>query len=120
MNKLFFFLKARVVDPTFDGNRKQKLTNKLEPQIYSSDLFNKFMVHPASVQEIGMVGYYSNPKDPNLIKRIGKNPYKLYPIQITGKNKTNIILPYEEGKKILSSSITKRNLKLCKIAILVN
>jgi hypothetical protein len=103
--------------------RDHQFNPSLFPKIqneYGADLFNKFMVHPASVQEIGMVGYYSNPKDPNLIKRIGKNPYKLYPIQITGKNKTNIILPYEEGKKILSSSITKRNLKLCKIAILVN
>lgn len=103
--------------------RDQNFNPSIFPKIqneYGADLFNKNIAHPASIQEMGMVAYYSNPKDPNLLRRVGNNPYKLYPIQITGKNKTNIIIPYEEGKKLLSSSITKINLKLCKVAILVN
>jgi hypothetical protein len=102
--------------------RELSIQPSLFPKIqneYGTDIFNKYMAHPASVQELGMVGYYSDANDPRLVQRVGKNPYKIFPIQVVGKNKTNLIIPYEEAKKILSSERNRKNIKLCKIAFLI-
>ncbi|WCL48019.1 hypothetical protein [Leptospira sp. GIMC2001] len=102
--------------------RDFKLNPAIFPKIqneYGADIFNKRIAHPASVQEFGMILYLSDPKSKLLEKRVGNNPYWTVPIGVTGKNKTNLTVSYEVALKILSSTITQKNLKLCKIVILV-
>lgn len=101
-------------DIEFQPSLFPKLMNE-----YGVDLYNRNYALPAAIQEMGMVAYLDNPKSTELRKRVGKNPYWVVPTAVSGKNKTNLVLSYEEGKKVLASSLTRRNLKLCKVVILV-
>jgi hypothetical protein len=103
--------------------RGTKFTPSLFPKIqteYGTDIFNRKIANPSSVQEFGMVSYLNNPKSQELNKRVGKNPYWVVPVSIVGKNKTNLVISYEEAKKILASPVSRKNIHLCKVVILVN
>lgn len=83
-------------------------------EIYSVNLVNKnFAI------DNGFVIYSNDPikamKDP----RVGENPYFIVATNVIGKNKTQVTIPTKEAIKILSSKDTKKNLKKCKVIILL-
>lgn len=84
------------------------------------DILNRFIAHPASVQELGIALYAEDENRSFIKKRVGRNPYTIFPVSVSGKNKTNLVVAYEEGKKIISSLSNRKNLRLCKIVILVD
>lgn len=84
------------------------------------DIFNRYVANPASIQEIGMVYYSDIESSAKIRNRTGKNPYFGVPIGIAGKNKTMLVLADQEIQKILNSPISRKNLKYCKIVILLD
>ena len=63
--------------------------------------------------------YMSDPVQAMKDKRVGENPYFILATNVTGKNKTKLTIPTKEAMKILSSKETKKNLKKCKVIILL-
>ncbi|MBP7282533.1 MAG: hypothetical protein KBA66_13210 [Leptospiraceae bacterium] len=91
----------------------QVLTDK-GLEIYSPSLVNKnFSI------DNGFVMYMSDPVQAMKDKRVGENPYFILATNVTGKNKTKLTIPTKEAMKILSSKETKKNLKKCKVIILL-
>ncbi|MBK8394045.1 MAG: hypothetical protein IPL26_02215 [Leptospiraceae bacterium] len=83
-------------------------------EIYSASFVNKNY----SIDN-GFVMYMSDPVKAMKHKRVGLNPYFVVATNVTGKNKTKISIPTKEAMKILSSKETRKNLKKCKVIILL-
>ncbi len=83
-------------------------------EIYSAQLTNKnFAI------DNGFVIYMSDPIKAMKHPRIGANPYLVVATNATGKFKTQLSIPTKEAAKILASKETRKNLKKCKVIILL-
>ncbi|HRG48739.1 MAG TPA: hypothetical protein PLX69_09080 [Leptospiraceae bacterium] len=83
-------------------------------EIYSANLANKnFAI------DNGFVIYMSDPIKAMKHPRIGANPYLVVATNATGKFKTQLSIPTKEAAKILASKETRKNLKKCKVIILL-
>ncbi len=83
-------------------------------EIYSSDLVNKnFAI------DNGFVIYMSDPIKAMKNSRVGENPYLVVATNAIGKYKTQFTIPSKEAVKILAGKETRKNLKKCKVIILL-
>ncbi|MCC5813689.1 MAG: hypothetical protein JJT78_02960 [Leptospira sp.] len=83
------------------------------------DIFSRKIANPNSILELGLVSYMENSNHPSVARRVGRNPYLVNPMSVVGKNLTNLVLANEEIAKIISSPSNRKNLRLCKVVILV-
>jgi hypothetical protein len=51
--------------------------------------------------------------------RVGEKPYLIVATNVTGKNKTLFTIPTKEAVKVLATKETRKNLKKCKVIILL-
>jgi hypothetical protein len=84
------------------------------------DFFSRKIANPNSILEMGLVSYIDKENHPSIVRRVGRNPYLVNPMSIVGKNLTNLVLANEEIAKIISSPSNRKNLRLCKVVILVD
>ncbi|HMW05726.1 MAG TPA: hypothetical protein PK079_05980 [Leptospiraceae bacterium] len=83
-------------------------------EIYSMSLVNKnFAI------DNGFVIYMSDPIKAMKHQRVGENPYLVVATNVIGKNKTGYTIPTKEATKILATKETKKNLKKCKVIIVL-
>jgi len=83
-------------------------------EIYSTNFVNKnFAI------DNGFVIYLNDPVKAMKHQRVGENPYFVVATNVIGKNKTIVTIPTKEAIKILSSKDTRKNLKKCKVIILL-
>lgn len=84
-------------------------------EIYSSKFVDK-----SAVMARGMAKYLSNPKDSMANESlIGKKPFYIVALNVTGKNRTDLVIPAKEAVKLLSAEKTRNQLKKCKVIILL-
>lgn len=81
------------------------------------EIYSHLYVERNSVIEKGLVQYLKDPKEALLHSRVGENPY--YVLAINTIDKVNLTVSTKEAIKILSNNETKKNLKKCKVIILV-
>jgi hypothetical protein len=83
-------------------------------EIYSTALVNKnFAI------DNGFVVYMSDPIKAMKNSRVGENPYLVVATNATGKYKTQLTIPSKEATKLLAGKETRKNLKKCKVIILL-
>lgn len=83
-------------------------------EIYSTSLVNKnFAI------DNGFVIYMSDPIKAMKHTRVGEKPYLIVATNVTGKNKTQFTIPTKEAVKVLATKETRKNLKKCKVIILL-
>ncbi len=81
------------------------------------EIYSNLFVDKNSVIEKGMVLYLKDPKVAMLHKRVNENPYFLLALNVI--DKVNLSISTNDAIKILSNEETKKNLKKCKVIILV-
>lgn len=83
-------------------------------EIYSINLVNKnFAI------DNGFVIYMSDPIKAMKHSRVGENPYVVVATNVIGKNKTGYTIPTREAMKILATKDSKKNLKKCRVIIVL-
>ncbi len=84
------------------------------------DILNTYIASPAAIQEIGIVGYVNTENSKEIRKRVGNHPLRIPVLYVTGKNRTNLVVPFEESVKILSSPTNRNHWRLCKVIVLID
>ncbi|TGN18579.1 hypothetical protein [Leptospira idonii] len=103
--------------------RHLNLKQALFPRIQSDrglDVYSPVYVKEAYVIETGYVVYRTDHEEKNFEKRVGKNPFFVMGLGVSGKNGTDIILPSDEVAKLLSHPESRKNLTRCRVMILVS
>jgi hypothetical protein len=83
------------------------------------EVYSVSQVNKNSAIDNGFVIYLSDPIKAMKYPRIGNNPYLVVATNAIGKNRTQFIIPTKEASKILSSKDSRKNLKKCKVIILL-
>ncbi len=103
--------------------RHLDLNKALLPRIQSDrglDIYSPAYVKEGYAIESGYIVYRNDANQSNWAKRVGKNPFFVMGLSVSGKNKTDIILPSDEVAKLLSHPETKKQLTRCRVMILTS
>ncbi|MCB1190225.1 MAG: hypothetical protein H7A23_08145 [Leptospiraceae bacterium] len=84
------------------------------------EIYSSFLVDKNFAIAHGMASFQKEPKlamkDSN---KVGINPYYVVALNSTGKNNTVFTIPTDDAIKILATEQTRKNLKKCKVIILL-
>ncbi len=103
--------------------RHLDIKKAIYPKIQSDrgvDIYSPLLVRESYAIETGYVHYRKNPMDNENQAIVGKNPYMVVALGLSGKNETDLILPSNEVAKIIAHPETRKALKQCRVLILVS
>jgi len=103
--------------------RHLNLRPSLFPKIQSDrglDIYSPVYVKESYSIETGYVMYRTDNNERYLEKRVGKNPFFVLALGLSGKNQTDLILPSDEVAKLLSHPDSRKSLTRCRVMILVS
>ncbi|MCZ8342915.1 MAG: hypothetical protein O9301_07785 [Leptospira sp.] len=103
--------------------RHLKLNKALLPKIQTDrglDIYSPIYTKEAYAIEKGYIHYSKDTKERFVERIVGKNPYFVLGLGVSGKNQTDIILPTDEVVKLLSHPDSRKNITRCRVLILVS
>ncbi len=92
-----------------------KIVNEDNQEVYGLG----FVLRPYAIQR-GIVSYVHSSLEAYKNERLGTNPLRVVALRVTGKNKTDLVLPNSDAEKLHNSSQNLKLLKECRVVILVD
>jgi hypothetical protein len=77
-----------------------------------------FVLRPYAVER-GLISYVTSPQEAYQLDRIGMNPLRVSALRVTGRNRSDLVIPNPEAQRVHS----QRNLKLlerCQVVVVVD
>lgn len=77
-------------------------------------------VNRAQVMEEGYVRYAYSPREVLETRELGLNPLRIVAERAEGRNRSNLVLNYEDANRITSSALNLRLLSECRVIIIID
>jgi hypothetical protein len=114
---------ARGTYPLYGTSRQVPAEPALFPVLYDEEtdvVLEKQMCHPDYLIKWGMAAYTDSYDETPFLKRIGISPLRVMARQVFGRHHSDIILPREAVRKLLSSEHNRNMLKEGRILVIIN
>ena len=95
----------------------------LSPKIYSQSgqlIYGAEYIHPKLGFQRGVVNFSKIINSKEVKRRTGEKPMFVVALDIIGKYKTNVVISYQDQKKIFDHTKSIQNLLKCKVAFIIN
>lgn len=83
------------------------------------DIYSQYLVNRDYAIEQGLALFQIDPMHAMEDKRVGNKPYFVVANSVSGEVKTNFSIATVDAVKLLSHPETRKNLKMCKVIILL-